>query len=111
MASDHNNWQSEVNLRLAMQAKIGTTITYQELAEDAKIPPPHRIHKLTLYLETLVREDFEQGHLIRASLVISKIRGVPAPGFFNLLAHLGITVEDENSWHLNYIKRPATPSE
>ena len=103
-------WQNQVVLLLAMQVKIGGTITYQQLAGEADITPPHRIHKLTNYLEILIKQDVADGHFIRASLVISKIRGLPAPGFFILLKELGFKIEDEASWHSDYIKTAASPS-
>ena len=112
--SDENTtpikWQRQVDLLLAMQLKMGTAITYQKLADEAHIPPPHRIHKLTLYLETLIKFDVEHARFIRASLVISRIRGKPAPGFFSLLSELGLQIEDEDKWHRDYIKQAITLS-
>ena len=56
------------------------TITYQELALRIAVPPPHRIHKLTLALEALVR----------AALAVSRAPdALPGRGFFQLLAELG----------------------
>ena len=103
-------WQNQVNLLLAMQVKIGATITYQQLANEAHMTPPHRIHKLTSYLETLIKQDVADGHFIRASLVISKIRGLPAPGFFIKLRELGFEINDEASWHSHYIKSAISSS-
>ena len=103
-------WQNQVDLLLAMQVKIGATITYQQLANEADVTPPHRIHKLTSYLEMLIKQDVADGHFIRASLVISKIRGLPAPGFFIKLRELGFEINDEARWHSHYIKSALNPS-
>ena len=104
-AIDEAIWQRQIDLLLAMQVKMRHLITYQKLAEEAKIPPPHRIHKLTLYLETLIKQDVEQNRFIRASLVISKVRGLPAPGFFSLLDALGLHIDDPKNWHEDYIQK------
>ena len=66
------------------------TITYQELALRIAVPPPHRIHKLTLALEALVREDHAAGRPLRAALAVSRAPdALPGRGFFQLLAELG----------------------
>ena len=103
-------WQNQIDLLLAMQVKIGATINYQQLANEADITPPHRIHKLTSYLETLIEQDVADNQFIRASLVISKIRDLPAPGFFIKLKELGFEIDDEASWHSQYIKSAISPS-
>ena len=105
--TEAHNWQRQVDLLLVMHIKMRKRITYQMLAQDAKIPPPHRIHKLTLYLERLIKQDVEEGVFIRASYVISRVRGLPAPGFFNLLNDLGFQIEDEKNWHDDYVEKPA----
>ena len=70
-------------------AKARQIISYQELALRAEIPPPHRIHKLTLALETLVREDHAAGRPLLAALAVSRGQGgIPGRGFFQLLAEL-----------------------
>lgn len=66
------------------------TITYQELALRVAVPPPHRIHKLTLALEELARADHAAGRPLRAALAVSRgPEGLPGRGFFQLLAELG----------------------
>ena len=68
----------------------GRTITYRDLAVLVPIPPPHTIHKLTLALEDLVREDHAAGRPLLAALAVSRTgNGVPGRGFFQLLADLG----------------------
>ncbi len=74
-------------LRLAAERR---TATYHELADLAGVPPPHRIHSLTLLLEDLVREDHAAGRpLIAASAVSRAQNGIPGRGFFQLLQGLG----------------------
>ncbi len=66
------------------------TITYQELALLAEVPPPQTIHKLTLTLEALAREDHAAGRPLIAALAVSRTAGaLPGRGFFQLLADLG----------------------
>ncbi len=80
------------SLRRALVAVAGgrRTVTYQDLADLAAVPAPHRIHKLTLALEDLIREDHAAGRALLAAVAISRARGeVPGSGFFHLLAELG----------------------
>ncbi len=71
-------------------ARDGRTLTYQALAERAAVPPPHRIHKLTLLLEEMMRADHAAGRPLLAALVVSRAgAGIPGPGFFQLLGELG----------------------
>ena len=93
--SDQNNadtsWQRRAEMALATAQQANQTITYAELADAAKIPNPHRIHKLTEWLENSMRRDHAAGEPLRAALVISRNRGgVPAPGFFILCGELGL---------------------
>ena len=93
--SDQNNvdnsWQHRAEMALATAQRANQTITYAELANAAKIPNPHRIHKLTKWLENSMRMDHEAGKPLRAAMVISRNRGgLPAPGFFILCGELGL---------------------
>jgi hypothetical protein len=93
--SDQNNadtsWQRRAEMALATAQQANQTITYAELADAAKIPNPHRIHKLTEWLENSMRRDHAAGKPPRAALVISRNRGgLPAPGFFILCGELGL---------------------
>ena len=93
--SDQNNadtsWQRRAEMALATTQLANQTITYAELADAAKIPNPHRIHKLTEWLENSMRRDHAAGDPLRAALVISRKRdGLPAPGFFLLCGELGL---------------------
>ena len=93
--SDQNTadtlWQRRAEMALATAQQANQTITYAELADAAKIPNPHRIHKLTEWLENSMRRDHAAGEPLRAALVISRNRGgLPAPGFFILCEELGL---------------------
>ena len=93
--SDQNNadnsWQHRAEMALAIARRANQTITYAELANAAEIPHPHRIHKLTKWLESTMRGDHAAGEPLRAAMVISRNRGgLPAPGFFILCGELGL---------------------
>ena len=84
-------WQNRAKMALASVTSFGRIVTYAEMADAADIPAPQRIHKLTLWLETTMRQDHAAGRPLRAALVISRNRnGLPAPGFFLLCRELGI---------------------
>ena len=92
---DQNNasipWQRRAEMALASAQQANQTITYAELADAATVPHPHRIHKLTEWLESSMRKDHAAGEPLRAALVISRNRdGLPAPGFFILCGELGL---------------------
>jgi hypothetical protein len=76
-------------------AAAGETVTYQDLAWRVPMPAPHAIHRLTILLEDLVREDHAAGRPLLAALAVSRAqrgadgRGVPGRGFFQLLSELG----------------------
>ena len=84
-SQDKSSWQSKVDMLLDVLIASAQTITYDEMATQADIPAPHRIHQLTSYLETLIEDDGAQQRPIRASVVVSKVRLIPAPGFFDAL--------------------------
>lgn len=82
---------------LAELAAERRTITYKELAGLVPVPPPHTIHKLTLALEDLIREDAAAGRPLSAALVISRgPAGLPGRGFFLLAAELGLYAGPED---------------
>ena len=71
-------------------ARARRTITYSDLAARVPVPPPHGIHKLTLALEGLMREDHLADRPPLAALAVSQTApGIPGRGFFHLLAELG----------------------
>lgn len=66
------------------------TLTYNELAIAFEMPPPHRIHRLTLMLEDLIREDHAADRPLVAAVAVSRgHEGIPGRGFFHLLEELG----------------------
>ena len=67
-------WQHRAEMALASVIAADRLITYAELADAAAIPPPHRIHKLTLWLETSLVADHQAGAKLRAARVISRNR-------------------------------------
>lgn len=84
-------WQQRAEMALATARQAGRIITYAELADAATIPKPHRIHKLTAWLESTMHKDRLAGKPLRAALVVSRNRdGLPAPGFFMLCNELGL---------------------
>jgi hypothetical protein len=80
-----------MRLRQALRdcAAVGETVTYQELARRSEFPGPHSIHRLTLLLEAMVREDHAAGRPLLAALAVSRVTGIPGRGFFQLLSELG----------------------
>ena len=64
-------------------------MTYQQLAEALGLRPPRTIQRVAQALETLMREDAEQGRPFIAALVVSRRgEGLPAQGFFDLAVEL-----------------------
>ena len=71
-------------------ARAGETASYRDLAQRIGFPGPHVIHRLTLLLEDMVREDHAAGRPLLAALAVSRAQGgIPGRGFFQLLAELG----------------------
>ena len=93
---DAADWHLKTEMTLLILAQKAEMITYDDLAKAVAVPPPHRIHKLTNYLEVLIEQDIAQGAPIRAAVVISKIRGLPAPGFFDTLDRCGMAYDKTN---------------
>lgn len=67
------------------------TVTYLQAADAVGVEAPQRIHKLSRLVEILLKEDVDAGNPPLAALVVSRVRdGLPAPGFFDRAARLGI---------------------
>ncbi|MGB2492965.1 MAG: hypothetical protein ACPID7_08270, partial [Candidatus Puniceispirillum sp.] len=80
MTKDDNEWQIRAEMALAVAVQNRTLITYAELADAASIPAPHRINKLSVWLEATMDSDHAQSMPMRAAWVISRARGgLPAP--------------------------------
>ncbi|GAB5469882.1 MAG: hypothetical protein Kilf2KO_29120 [Rhodospirillales bacterium] len=73
---------------LKRHAGRGATVSYLALAGEMALRPPHRIHRLTLALEDLVRADIAAGRPLLAAVAVGKT-GLPGRGFFQLLQALG----------------------
>ena len=88
--NDDNSWQHRAEMVLATAQRANQTITYAELANAAKIPNPHRIHKLTKWLENSMRVDHAAGKPLRAAMVIrAPVVGYQLPDFL-LCGELGL---------------------
>ena len=91
MNQSDNKWHIRAEMALAVAMETRTLITYAELADAARIPAPHRIHKLTEWLETLLEDDHRAAEPLRAAWVVSRHREqLPAPGFFMKCQDLGL---------------------
>ena len=88
---DPSLWQIRAEMALESTIQTQQCLTYAALAEAARIPAPHRIHKLTGWLEGVITRDLDAGNPLRAAAVISRQRnGLPAPGFFDQCRDLGL---------------------
>ncbi len=95
--SDSDDQKQMAALRQALRvcAAAGATVTYRELAQRIAFPGPHSIHRLTLLLEEMIREDHAAQRPLLAALAVSRAQkshagqGMPGRGFFQLLNELG----------------------
>ena len=72
-------------------ARTGKPTTYESIAARFGLPPLDGVwnaHPLSRAFDTLDREDAEARRPYRTSLVISKTRNMPGPGYFASLAAL-----------------------
>jgi hypothetical protein len=77
--------------RLAALAAAGGTITYGALARELGL----RMADLTAALEAGMRADHAQGRPFRAAVCRARMGdGLPARGFFDMLAEMGVEVGD-----------------
>ena len=92
-STDGNRLQtiaSRLRKHLQMIAERRVPTTYQELAKELGLTPPHTIHQVTEALEHLMAEDAATDCPFIAAIAISKARGgLPAPGFFDRARRLG----------------------
>ena len=104
MKESGTSWQNHVDNILFYAARERRCISYADLARQAQIPAPHTIHKLTEYLEYLIKEDAQALRPLRASVAVSKVRqGLPANGFFMLCTEIGLMPPDmdRQQFHLD----------
>lgn len=80
--------------RLASLAAARQTTSYGALARDLALTGPGTIARLTTALEALMAEDAAAGRPLRAALVSARGSDLPARGFFDLAAELGLDVRD-----------------
>ena len=91
MMNDQIDWQHRASLALDSAIASRHLISYAELAETAKVPSPHRIHKLTMWLERLIDNEHQSAKPLRAAWVVSRHREqIPAPGFFMKCREIGL---------------------
>ena len=91
MKDEQIDWEHRARMALDSAIASRHLISYAELADTAQIPPPHRIHKLTMWLETLVADEHQLARPLRAAWVVSRQRGqIPAPGFFLKCNEIGL---------------------
>ena len=100
---DTENWQQIACAEIMAVIRNKDQITYNELAAIANMTGPHKIHRLTSWLEQIMAEDHQSGRPFRAAVVISKARGgLPAPGFFEKAKELGLDFETTDNRHASY---------
>ena len=104
MTQKDKDWQMRAEVALFAALKSGQPVTYDALAQAAGIPAPHRIHKLTLWLEQLMAEDAATGQPLRAAILVSRLHDWPARGFFDTARQLGLlshnlSKKDEIAWY------------
>ena len=102
MDLDLISWQQNARAEIMAAIRNKDQITYSTLAATANMTGPHKIHRLTLWLEQLMTEDYLNGRPLRAAVVISKARGgLPAPGFFKKAKELGLDFQTTDM-HTSY---------
>ena len=106
-ASDSEYWQNSAHAEILAVIKKEGQITYNALAAAAQMTGPYKIHRLTLWLEEMMVEDYRNGRPLRAAVVISKAGGgLPARGFFEKAEELGLKFEtaDRARHYQNYLQ-------
>lgn len=102
MSDAETSWQARAEIAMLTALKTAQPISYDALARAADIPAPHRIHKLTLWLEQTMAEDVAANRPMRATIVVSRLHNRPARGFFEAAQHLGILQAElptQQQWH------------
>ena len=81
---------ANLETRLAALAAAGQTVTYGQLARDLGL----RVAQLTTALESLMETDAALGQPFRAALLNARGSDLPARGFFDKAAALGVDTSD-----------------
>ena len=105
---DPGSWQQNAHAEIMSVIKNKDQITYNALAATANMTGPHKIHRLTKWLEELMAEDHHNDRPLRAAVVISKARGgLPAPGFFDKAKELGLNfdITDRRASYESYLQK------
>jgi len=84
------DWQKKAEIALYSALRTQQKLSYNQLAQIAEVPSPYRIHKLTGWLEETMLADCQQKKPLRAVMVVSKHSHMPATGFFEKAADLGL---------------------
>lgn len=105
-----DGWQQRAAMALSAAAAAERLVTYAELADAAGVTGQHRINRLTSWLEDELEREVREGTRMLTAWVISRARGgLPAPGFFQKCAELGIYNGPEDgpqafAFHLNCLR-------
>ena len=105
------NWQDRAVMMLAILAEQAKTMSYDDFATASDVPAPHRIHKLTDFLEELIARDIADKKPIRAAVVVSKVTNRPARGFFETVIAQGGDFKDLYHQPENEMVRQAVHSQ
>ena len=80
---------------LAAQAQVGVPVSYCQAADRLGLVPPGVIGRIGAALEALMEEDAAAGRPLLAALCLSRTgSGLPARGFFDKAAALGLFAGD-----------------
>ena len=83
-----------LSARLTDLAAAGETTTYGALAQSLG----WRVAVLTAALEALMEKDAAAGRPLRAALVNARHSDLPARGFFDKAAELGLEIKDPSAF-------------
>ena len=76
-----DGWQATADQLLMTMIKDKRQITYNQLATAAELTGPHRIHRLTSWLEQTMAEDQKRGRPLRAAVDFQSQRRPACTGF------------------------------
>lgn len=96
---------TRLEARLAALAAAGQTTTYGALAQELGL----RVAELAASLERLMEEDSADGCPFRAALLNARGTDLPARGFFDKAAELGVVIADRATLVADHRQRLAAP--
>lgn len=97
---------ASLEARLAALAAAGETITYGELARELGL----RMGELTAALEALMQVDAAAGQPLRAAVMCARGTTLPARGFFDKAAALGLDISDRSAFTASHRERLRHPA-